>query len=187
MIQQHIPNKNISVTKIPCSTKAFHNQSSMINAKKKKKKHATTKFFHTHTYKILPCSWNKNLHMSTNFPHTSRICSTKPTPQIFHNLNSPKSKPKFIQQHHIVPTLPKFMTHQHCSSYTMTKKYNNSKCSKAKTTTWSIIQCPKFQQEHTTKWQCPDIKFSMEHENNIFSKQRNKEKLTLKSILECGA
>ena len=34
---------------------------------------------------------------------------------------------KFIQQHQKLPTLPKFMTHQHCSSYIMPKKYNNSK------------------------------------------------------------
>ena len=34
---------------------------------------------------------------------------------------------KFIQQRHKLPTLPKFMTHQHCSSYIMPKKYNNSK------------------------------------------------------------
>ena len=39
----------------------------------------------------------------------------------------PKSKPKFIQQHHKLPTLAKFMSHQHCPSYTMTKKYNDSK------------------------------------------------------------
>ena len=59
--------------------------------------------------------------MPTNFPHSSWICSTKPTPQIFHNLNARKFKLKFIQQHHKLPTLPKFMTHQHCSSYTMPK------------------------------------------------------------------
>ena len=35
------------------------------------------------------------------------------------------------------------------------------KCSKANITTWSIIQCPKFQQDHTTQWQCLNIKFSI--------------------------
>ena len=39
----------------------------------------------------------------------------------------PKSKPKFIQQHDKLPTLAKFMSHQHCPSYTMNKKYNDSK------------------------------------------------------------
>ena len=94
--------------------------------------------------------------MSINFPYSSWIHSTKPTQQIFHNFNAPKI------QHHILPILPKFMTHQHCSSYTMPKKYNKKKCPKAKITTWLTLQCLKFQQEHTTtQWQCLNIKFSI--------------------------
>ena len=94
--------------------------------------------------------------MSINFPYSSWIHSTKPTQQIFHNFNAPKI------QHHILPILPKFMTHQHCSSYTMPKKYNKKKCPKAKVTTWLTLQCLKFQQEHTTtQWQCLNIKFSI--------------------------
>ena len=92
--------------------------------------------------------------MSINFPYSSWIHSTKPTQQIFHNFNAPKI------QHHILPILPKFMTHQHCSSYTMPKKYNKKKCPKAKITTWLTLQCLKFQKEHTTtQWQCLNIKF----------------------------
>ena len=54
------------------------------------------------------------------------------------------------------------MAHQHCSSYTMPKNYNNKKCPKAKITTWPTLQCPKFQQEQTTtQWQCLNIKLSI--------------------------
>ena len=78
MIQHHIPNKNFpwsNITyptkifhvqkiscptkifpwpKISCLTKIFRNQSSMTN-----KKICHHKIFHTHTHKILPCSWNQ--------------------------------------------------------------------------------------------------------------------------------
>ena len=80
------------------------------------------------------------------------------------------------------------MSHQHCPNYTIINQINTTlqKCSKAKITTWSIIKCPKFQLEHTTKWQCLTIKLSMKHGNNIFPNKETKEKITLKSMWECG-
>ena len=102
-----------------------------------------TKIFHSpksHTHKIFPCS--QNFSIPTKFCHVHEIKFThankisriyhecihpNPHDKFFTISMPPKSKPKFIQQHHKLPTLPKFMSHQHCPSYTMTKKYNNSK------------------------------------------------------------
>ena len=69
----------------------------------------------------------------------------------------------------------------------MTKNTTLPKCSKAKITTWSIIQCPKFQQAHTIKWQCLTIKLSMKHEATFCQTKKPKEKLTLMSMWEFGA
>ena len=69
----------------------------------------------------------------------------------------------------------------------MTKNTTLPKCSKAKITTWSIIQCPKFQQDHTIKWQCLTIKLSMKHEATFCQTKKPKEKLTLMSMWEFGA
>ena len=101
-----------------------------------------------------------------------------------------KSRPKFIQQYHKLPTLSKFN-----EPPTLPKLHHNpkqidttlQKCSKAKITTWSIIHYPKFQLVHTTKWQCLTIKLSMKHGNKIFPNKETKEKLTLKSMWECEA
>ena len=61
------------------------------------------------------------------------------------------------------------------------KKKNTTlqKCSKTNITTWSIIQCPKFQQDHTTKWQCLTIKLSMKHEATLFQTKKNQRKTHL--------
>ena len=68
-----------------------------------------------------------------------------------------------------------FISYQHCPNYTMTKKNTTlQKCSKANITTWSIIQCPKFQQDHTTKWQCLTIKLSMKQETTFFQTKKPK-------------
>ena len=123
--------------------------------------------------------------MPTNFLHSSRIYSTKPTQQIFHNFNALK----FIQQHHILPTLPKFITYQHCSSYTMPKN----------TTIQNIPLKPRLQ--HDRPYNVPNFNNSTQQQNDnvstsnfqwnikttIFPNKEKKEKLTLKSILECGA
>ena len=79
------------------------------------------------------------------------------------------------------------ISHQHCPNYAMTKKTTLPKCSKAKITTWSIIQCLKFQQYQTIKWQCLTIKLSMKHETTFCQTKEPKKKLTLTSMWEYGA
>ena len=109
-----------------------------------------TKFFpYPQNFSILiPTKFCHKLHMPTNLPHSSWFCSTKPTQQIFHNFKAPKIqakvhptnitnyqhwqnftvsklpklKPKFVQQHHKLPTLPKFH-----KPPTLSKLYHNQK------------------------------------------------------------
>ena len=89
----------------------------------------------------------------------------------------PKSKPKFIQQHHNLPTLSKFH-HQHCPNCTMIriKKTTLQECSKA-----NIF---KHDQSHNDpKFQNNQMTIS-HHEtfnetcNNIFPSKETKEKKT---------
>ena len=100
-----------------------------------------------------------------------------------------KFKPKHIQQYHKINTLPNFMSRQYCPSYTMPNSLTIQKCLKSNITTWSTIPC-----KISTRANNHQMKIS-EHEafnktwNQQISQQRNqeKEKLTFKSILECGA
>ena len=100
----------------------------------------------------------------------------------------PKFKSKFIQQYHILPTLPKFMNRHHCSSYTMPKNSTIQNSTKPTLQHDQTLQCPKFQQKKTT------IKMTMSQHQTCnktwkqkICQQRNKKKLGLKSILERGA
>ena len=101
----------------------------------------------------------KDLHMPTNCLHSSWICSTKPIQQNFHNFNAPKihsttSQIANIAKIHDSPTLFKLHHAQKIQQF--------KKCPKAKIKMWPTMQCPKFQQEHTTtKWQCLNIKLSI--------------------------
>ena len=69
-----------------------------------------TKF--ARTLKIYPFSYPQfchKLHMPTNLPHSSWICSTKPTQQNFHDFNAPQnSSQSSSNKYHKLPTLPKF-------------------------------------------------------------------------------
>ena len=144
MIQQHIPNKNISVTKIPCSTKAFHNQSSMINAKKKKKSMPPqnffilipTKFCHAHEIRIYTCQ------------------------QIFH-----------IHQEFVQPSLHhKFFTisipqnpSQHCQ--------NSWHTNIVQVTPWpkntTIQNAPKPRLQHDQSYNAPNFNMSTQQNDNV--------------------
>ena len=61
-----------------------------------------------------------------------------------------KFKSKFFQQYHILTTLPKFVNHQHCSSYTMPKNSTIQNSPKPRLQHGQTLQCPKFQQKQTT-------------------------------------
>ena len=74
----------------------------------------------------------------------------------------PKSKPKFIQQHHKLSTLPKFHKPPTLSKLHHGQKYNTSKMVQSQDYKMTNLQCPKFQQEYTTtQWQCLNIKLSI--------------------------
>ena len=158
--QNHIPNQDFSIAKISypqnfsISTKIFS---------------IPTKFSHTHTYKILPCSWNKMYTFQQSFMHISWMYSSKPTQTKFSKFQCPQNPSQ--------NSFNNMTNYQHWQNSwatnivqvtPWTKNTTIQKCSKAKITTWSTMQCLKFQQDHTTtQWQCPNIKSSMEHENNI--------------------
>ena len=79
-----------------------------------------SKKFHTH--KIFPCSWNKISQMHHEHIHTS------PQHNFFTLPILPKSKPRFIQQHHKLPTLSKFHKPPTLSKlHTMIKKNEHFK------------------------------------------------------------
>ena len=99
----------------------------------------------------------------------------------------PKFKPKFIQQHHILHTLPKFHESSTLSKLHHAKKLNNSK--------W-----PQSQDYNMIKHVMSKISTKANHNkmtmsqhqtcNKAWNQQISKKKkklLTLKSILECGA
>ena len=170
-------NKNIFPwPKISCPTKIFHDQSSMSNTKI----HTTTKFFHTHTHKNFPCLKNKTYTLQQIFYiHQKWICSTKPIQQIFHNFIVPKnsSQNSFNNTtcyiHCQIPWVTNIVQVTPCQK---TQQFKN--IPKAKITTWSTMQCPKFQQEQTiAKWQCLNTKLSMKNEINKFPNKEIKNKI----------
>ena len=107
----------------------------------------------------------------------------------FHDFNAHKIQAK---THSTIPQnkyIAKFHESSYCPSYTMPNSLTIQKCLKSNITTWSTIPC-----KISTRANNHQMKIS-EHEaynktwNQQISQQRNqeKEKLTLKSILECGA
>ena len=107
-------------------------------------------------------------------------CPKNPSQNSSNNITNYLHYPKFYKP----PTLSKL---HHDQKKKKRKNTTLQKCSKTNITTWSIIQCPKFQQDHTTKWQCLTIKLSMKHEATLFQTKKTKEKLTLISMWEYGA
>ena len=68
-----------------------------------------TKFCHkTYTCQLIFCTHHQFVQPNL---YNKFFLTTKP----------PKFKPKFIQKHHMLHTLPNSMGHQHCPSYTMPK------------------------------------------------------------------
>ena len=120
-----------------------------------------TKFCHVH--KIYTCQ--------QNFPHASWIYSTKPTQKKFHNFNAPKIQAKI---HSITSHIANITKIPWATNIVQDCTMSIQNVPRAKIITWSIIQCPKFQKEHTTtKWQCLNIKLSMKHEQKKISQKKN--------------
>ena len=85
---------------------------------------------------------------------------------------SPKSKPKFIQQHHL-PTLSKFHKPPTLSKLHHEEKNKTSRMIQSQHfQTWSITQCP--QNFQTTKWQYLTMKLSMKHATALFPAKKPK-------------
>ena len=96
----------------------------------------------------------------------------------------PKSKPKFIQKYHNLPTLSKFHKPPTLSKLHHDQRKNNTwrMLQSQHFQTWPIIQCPK--NFKITKWQYLTMKLSMKHATTFFQK---KKKLTLVSTWQYGA
>ena len=96
----------------------------------------------------------------------------------------PKSKPKFIQQHDKLPTLAKFMSHQHCPSYTMNKKYNDSKMLQSQDYNMVNHAMPQI----STRPHNNTMTMS-QHQilNGTWKQHSPPPPFTLKSMWECGA
>ena len=104
----------------------------------------------------------------------------------------PKSKPKFIQQYHKLPTLSKFQKPPTFSKLHHKKKLKNLKkkpilrmLQSQHFQTWSITQCP--QNFKITKGKNLTMKLSIKHATTFFQAKRPKKKLTLVSTWQYGA
>ena len=87
----------------------------------------------------------------------------------------PKFEPKFIQQHHNLPTLSKSHKPPTLSKVHRDQKIALQECSKPNLTTWPIIQCPKLQQPNDN---ISPLNFQWNMKQH-FSKQRNQRKTHL--------
>ena len=99
----------------------------------------------------------------------------------------PKSKPKFIQQHHKLSTLPKFHKPPTLSKLHYDQKYNTSKMLKSwhyNVNNYTMPQIPKRSHNKMTMFHHQTFN---ETWNNIFPNKETKEKLTLMSMWEYGA
>ena len=100
----------------------------------------------------------------------------------------PKFKPKFIQQHHILHTLPKFHESSTLSKLHHAKKLNNSKWPQSQD--YNMIN--HVMSKISTKANHNKMTMSQHQTcnkawNQQITKKKKKKLLTLKSILECGA
>ena len=153
-----------------------------VPQKKKKKKKSMSHWNFAMFHEIKFTHTNKISHMRHEYFHTS------PQHKFFTMSMPTKSKAKIHPTTSQITNIVKIPWATNIVQITQWLKNTTlQKCSKAKITTWSIIQCLKFQQDHITKWQCLNIKISMKHGNNIFTNKETKEKLTFKSMWECGA
>ena len=99
----------------------------------------------------------------------------------------PKSKPKFIQKYHNLPTLSKFHKPPTLSKLHHDQRKNNTwrMLQSQHFQTWPIIQCPqKFQNNQMT---ISHHETFNETCNNIFPSKETREKLTLMSTWQYGA
>ena len=131
--------------------------------------------FHTH---------ENNTHKNFR-THQKWVYSIMPTHQILIiSYPQKKIKSKFIQQYLKLHTMQSFINHQHCPNFTIPINSTIQKCPKIKNQHDHTIvsnqstQCPKFPQEQTTtKWQCPTIKFSTKYEINKFTNKKQRKKM----------
>ena len=165
------------------SINSFNNDSTYVWPKEKIS-------FHTHENNT-----HKNFHTYENDAYTSQqnfrthqkwVYSIMPTHQILIiSYPQKKIKSKFIQQYLKLHTMQSFINHQHCPNFTIPNNSTIQKHPKIKNQHDHTIvsnqstQCPKFPQEQTTtKWQCPTIKFSTKYEINKFTNKKQRKKWT---------
>ena len=113
-----------------------------------------------------------SLHIPIKFSHIYHKHIHISLTQIFHNAILSKSKPKFIQQHHKLPTLSKFHKPPTLSKLQHDQRKNNTSrmIQSQHFQTWSITQCP--QNFKITKWQYLTMKLSMKHATTFFQKKK---------------
>ena len=194
----HAKRKNSYMTKIKfptssCTNKFSHNQNHNHTNFPRINIIYPTKFFHKsklHTHKICQypqiylCTYPQNfaisikqsLHIPINFSHIHHEHIHISLTQIFHNAILSKSKPKFIQQHHNLPTLSKFQKPPTLSKLHPKKTHFKNSPKPIFPNTINHTMPPKFQNNQMT---ISHHETFNETCNNIFPRKETKEKLTL--------
>ena len=190
--------KNSYMTKIKfptssCTNKFSHNQNHNHTNFPRINITYPTKFFHKsklHTHKICQypqiylCTYPQNfamsikqsLHIPINFSHIHHEHIHISLTQNFHNAILSKSKPKFIQQHHNLPTLSKFQKPPTLSKLHPKKTHFKNSPKPIFPNTINHTMPPKFQNNQMT---ISHHETFNETCNNIFPSKETKEKLTL--------
>ena len=140
-------------------------------------------------HKILPRSWNQTYTCQQIFHAHHVFVQSSLYSKFFITTMPLKVKPKFIQQHHILHALPRFHESSTLSKLHHAKKLNNSK------------NTPKPRLQHDQPYNVQNFNKSKRQQNdNVstsnsqwnmnstnFPTKKQKNKLTLKSMLEWGA
>ena len=129
-------------------------------------------------------SIKQSLHFNKLFPHTPWIPSYKPNTKFSQcqcsqnpNQNSSNNITNYLHCQNL-------KSHRHSPNWTMKKKNTSRMLQSQHFQTWSIIQCPKFQNNQMTI-SCHET-FNKTC-NNIFPSKETKEKLTLVSTWQYEA
>ena len=137
--------------------------------------------------KLLTCPWNKFTHANEISHMHHEYVHTRSQHRFFTMPMLPKSKPKFIQQHHKLPTLSKFHKPPILSKLHHDKKINTSKMLQSQHYNMTNYTMPQISTRTHNKMTMAHHQTFNEAWNNIFPSQEIKEKLTLMSTWEYGA
>ena len=139
-------------------------------------------------HKILPCSWNQTYTCQQIFHAHHVFVQSSLYSKFFITTMPLKVKPKFIQQHHILHALPRFHESSTLSKLHHAKKLNNSKNTpkpRLHDQPYNVQNFNKSKQQQNDNVSTSNSQWNMNSTNFPTKKQKNK--LTLKSMLEWGA